>query len=104
MAFLNFKQIRAIDPDLAQVQDNVKEVMTPFITNAFLDGLLIEKVTLLSAAPTQIIHTLGRTLRGWVIVDRDAVASVYRTNPTVRPDQILELTTSANTVVSLYVF
>jgi uncharacterized membrane-anchored protein len=84
-----------------QMQTVWKAAITPVIGNQINQGLLLLDVTLKDGA-TPINHLLGRTLVGWEIVDIDADASIYRSQP--KNAQTLTLTSNMACVVSLWVF
>mgnify|MGYP007071572762 CR=1 FL=1 len=104
MAIMNFKTINGINGDLAQIQDNVRDIHQVLIQNPLMDGIMIKDQTITSGTPLQIKHRLDRKIIGWVVTEKNADARVWRTNPTVLADQILELNSSANVTINLFVF
>lgn len=97
-----FKKAYTTDQDLNNIQENVEEAFTPFIKNPLLDGQILSNITL-TAGDNDISHKLGRKLQGWLIVDINAVSNIYRKTSTT-PTLTLKLNSSANCIVSLYVF
>lgn len=97
-----FTVVNTKDADLNSVQRNVDDALTPIIRNPLLDGRMIEKVRLTAANPTLVEHKLGRQVLGWVIVDIDSNANVWKT-PTNNIN-FLQLETSADCTVNIYVF
>lgn len=97
-----FKKAYTLDQDLNAVQENVEESLTPLIKNPLLDGIILSNIAL-TTGDNDISHKLGRKLQGWIVVDRDANANIYRKTSTT-PTLTLKLNSSANVTVSLYVF
>lgn len=97
-----FKKAYTTDQDLNAVQENVEESLAPLIKNPLLDGIILSNVEL-TTGDNDISHKLGRKLQGWVIVDRDANANIYRKTSST-PTLTLKLNSSATVTVSLYVF
>jgi hypothetical protein len=97
-------KIQSQTPDLNRVQDSIQKAFNPLAQNALLDGVLLTSVALKSGSNT-INHTLGRNLSGWVVVRQRASASFYDTQDSNSlPALTLNLTSSANVTVDLYVF
>lgn len=92
--------------DLAQVQDNIEATLQPLLMNPILDGGILLSRVALGATTVAVPHKLNRALRGWVVVDRDADARVWRDASTVNPTptSTLPLKASAAVNVTLYVF
>ncbi len=102
MANKAFKKTYTENQDLNNMQENVEEVVAPLLKNPLLDGQVLSNIELTTGS-NSISHKLGRKLQGWLIVDKDDVADVYReTSPT--PTLTLVLNSSANVTISLYVF
>ena len=68
-----------------------------------LDGHLIEDIELTAATREIVQHGLGRKLRGYVVVKRNAGVSVYDEVPD-RPQDELWLQAASNVTISLWVF
>lgn len=76
--------------------------LDPLLSEPLLQGRMILNVFLTSTGITTINHGLGRLQQGWILIDVDQPAEVFRAQPF--NDQTLILNTSANVTVSLYVF
>lgn len=64
----NFKKLVGIDdPNLQSVQDNVRDVLQPFVTNPTIDGVLLENQNIVTGS-NLIEHKLGREYRGFYLV------------------------------------
>ncbi len=75
--------------------------INPVLDNQLVQGELIQKVSLAVGANT-FNHYLGRQMTGWLIVDQNALATIYRSQPL--NSQTLTLTSSAIVTVALWVF
>jgi hypothetical protein len=75
--------------------------INPVLANPINQGLLIQSISLISGNTT-IAHGLLRMQQGWIIVDQNGAAEIYRSksfNPLT-----LTLNSSAAVTVSLWVF
>ena len=103
MAIRPYRKVLTKERELQQLQDAVEVPLRDIIGRQILDGNLIENVRLLSASDNLVAHLLGRAYRGYIVVKRDAAASIYDdTSPL--PQSYLNLVTSADVTVSLWVF
>jgi hypothetical protein len=75
--------------------------INPVLANPPNNSILLTGISLNNGA-TQINHGLGRTPQGWVIVDVNASASIYRSQPLNATT--LTLTSNAVCVVNIEVF
>lgn len=82
--------------------DELRAKLGPLFDLALLDGLLLEDVAI-AATDTHVSHLLGREIRGWIVVGKNADARVWRTS-TARAASVLTLRASAAVTVSLWVF
>lgn len=73
----------------------------PVINNTLLQGILIKEV-LLANGVTTINTTLGRMQQGYIVVDQDAAANIYRSLPL--NEKTLTLTSDAVVTVALWLF
>lgn len=83
------------------MQTKWKSILDALLGQEILDGNLLTNVALINGA-TVINHKLGRKMIGWMIVDQDSLASIYRSKP--KNDTTLTLTSSAICNISLWVF
>lgn len=98
-----FRAIRTTVRDIQKLQDTLSRVFNGIQSKAILDGRLINDVSLVSSGATEVSHGLGKPIRGWVLVEKDANANVY-SSASSTPNSTLVLNTSADVTVSLWVF
>ena len=87
--------------DWPKAQTQWAQQLDPLIKNVLTQGNFLQNVSITSG--TNVInHQLGRTQLGWYIVDQNAAATFYRSQPF--NNLTLTLNSSANCVISLWVF
>jgi hypothetical protein len=84
------------------LQDNVRTFLEQITSKPLLDGQLLTAISL-SVGDNSIPHKLGRSYRGWIVVDTTAASSIYSKTST-SPAQTLTLNASVATTVALWVF
>jgi len=92
------------DREINQLQQNIISAVNPVLANPLSSGILLQSVPLLTGA-NSVNHKLGRPLTGWFVTRLRSLASIYDTqdlNPT--PAVTLDLVSSADVVIDLYVF
>jgi len=82
-------------------QTRWKSILDPLLANPLNNISVLENVSLIAGANT-INHLLGRMMQGWLILDINGAATIYRSEP--MSDITLTLTSSANVTVNLGVF
>ena len=87
--------------DWIKASDRWASIINPVIDLAPNQGTLIGPVDLTTGV-NQVNHLLQRIPQGWIIVDQNASASIYRSAPFNK--LTLTLTTSAPVSVKLWVF
>lgn len=103
MALPNFRRVNTKLNDLKLLQDSLDAALRPIIDKLILDGRLIEDIELTTGQANLIDHRLGRSIRGYVVVKRDADARVWDSVPD-RPATQIDLRSSANVTISIWVF
>lgn len=83
------------------MQNSWAKQLNPILAISQMSGLMLSNVELNIGANT-INHLLGRQMIGWYVVDQDANASMYRSQPL--NNQTLTLTSDAVTTIKLWVF
>lgn len=78
-----------------------KSILDPVIATPLIQGNLITNQVLVTGANI-INHKLGRQQVGWMIVDQNASAALYRSQPF--NGLTLTLTSSAPVTVNVWVF
>lgn len=89
------------DQGMMLMQKTWASQLNPMLANALTAGSLIPNVVLTDGSTT-FNHYLGRQMQGWIIVDQNAAASIWRSAPL--NGTTLTLTSSAAVTVSLWVF
>lgn len=95
-----FLKLKIMERTVDQFQSNVEKFLRQLTPNIFLKGVLIEDVSVTTAATT-INHKLGKQPQGWLILDQDTNATVWRTS---WDSESITLDTSANCTITLWVF
>jgi len=75
--------------------------LNPIIASPLSSSSILKNIVLKTGANT-INHQLGRMMSGWSIVDINALATIYRSQPL--NDLTLTLTASAPCTVNIQVF
>lgn len=99
-----YQPLKQQDENLARMQQRVKSAFDRVTPMVILDGVLVQNVSLSSAAATLVKHGLGRAAVGWIVVDIQGAATVYRVRQGTIPADVLPLQASSNVVCSLWVF
>jgi hypothetical protein len=86
---------------LDNMQNRWASIINPLLSNPLNNSSLLKNIEL-QTGDNVINHLLGRTLQGWIIVDIQGVADIYRSMPL--NDQTLTLNSSAAVTISLGVF
>lgn len=97
----NLKKVVTDDRNINQLQDNVEQAITPIITSEIINGLIIKDIEVLTGTTKTIPHKLGRAPNGYAIIKRNANSQVW--NGVINKKNI-ELNSSANVTISLWVF
>lgn len=87
--------------DLQLLQNAWTAEINPVLAIPQNNGVMLANVELNIGANT-INHLLGRQMQGWQVIDQDASASIYRSQPL--NSKTLTLTSSAPVTVKLWVF
>lgn len=84
-----------------QMETRWASLLNPVLSNVFVQGQLLTGIDLI-AGDNVINHKLSRKMVGFAIVDIDAPAITYRSQPF--NDKTLTLTSDAITTINLWVF
>lgn len=82
-------------------QTRWKSILDPILSNPLNDISILKDVQLINGTTT-INHLLGRMMQGWMILDINGAASIYRSQP--MNEITLTLTSSAAVTVNIGVF
>lgn len=91
-------------PLLSSIADLVtrwKSILDPVLKNQLNDVSTLSSVALINGVTT-INHKLGKLQQGWFIIDTNAAATIYRSQPF--NDKTLVLTSNAAVTVNIGVF
>jgi hypothetical protein len=102
MALPAFKELHGTEPELSRVQANISLFTNTLVNKELLDGRLIEDVAL-STTEVKVEHKLGRAVKGWIIVDKNAQQDIWKSATTLEK-RFLSLTAAGTVTVSLWVF
>lgn len=75
--------------------------LNPLLAVSLTQGSLLPDTKLINGVNT-FNHYLGKQMTGWILVDQNALASIFRSQPL--NSQTLTLTSNAEVTVSLWVF
>ena len=103
-----FRKIRVKEQQLDDVQTNIANTLSPVLKSLIIDGVLVKDIVLANGV-NRVNHTLGRVPEGWLIVDRNTAATVFKTVPTSAANTItdsstISLTSSGAVTVSIWFF
>lgn len=106
MSSLNgYSRHRTGDETLERIQDRVEEAFSRSDSNFLTGTVLVEGVQLRAASTQTIQHGLGYVYRGFMVVRMSAPAIVTDvTNSKSNRRTVIELATTADTIVSIVVF
>lgn len=99
-----FRAIRTSVADIQRLQESLSKVFNGIQTKQIIDGRLLTDVSLFTGQINEVNHGLGKPYRGWIIVDKDADANVYVTTQSQTPNATILFQTSADVIVSLWLF
>jgi hypothetical protein len=83
------------------LQTKWSSILNPLLSNPLVSGILLKNISLITGSNV-VNHKLGRNPQGWILIDIDASASIYRSG--AFNDLTLTLVSDADCQVSLYVF
>ncbi len=89
------------DQTLMLLQKQWTSQLNPLLANSLTQGVLITGVNLINGSNI-FNHYLGKQMIGWILVDQDAQAQIYRSAPL--NSQTLTLASNNNVTISLWVF
>ena len=102
MSIKDIKTVRLEEYPLTTLQSNLSEFTKQLTRVPFLDGNLIQDVSV-STTAKEVPHGLGREPIGYFVVKADSSVNVFDTTSTT-PKVTIKLTASASATVSLWVF
>lgn len=97
------KKISTDNQEMTKFQDYVEQALSGVLNSKIVDGVQLNGIELTAGQFTPVEHKLGRKPLGYVIVGRNANATVWDTESPL-PSKTLMLRPSANVTVSLWVY
>jgi len=89
------------DQTLMLLQKQWTLELNPLLAVSLTQGSLLPNIKLINGANT-FNHYLGKQMTGWFIIDQDALAEIYRSQPL--NSQTLTLTSNAVVTIALWIF
>lgn len=86
---------------LSLLQTNWKSQLDPLIANPISNGIILNSIAITNG-PNTINHKLGRLPQGWILIDSNCPATIYRDNPYTA--LTITLTSDVACTASFYVF
>lgn len=91
--------------DIQRVENSLVSTLQSIITNPLLNSPTLKKAVVLTSGVDNVVdHGLNRPVTGWIIVDINAAAHIYKsaTTNTMPTTSIILNTTSTVTVTILF--
>jgi len=105
MPIRRYERVTTDNPVLKEIQERVEDALLPVVDSSIIDGKLLTGHVLASGTTSVIAHGLGRKLKGWVVVSKNAAQHVYDAQASNdSPDIFLHLTAGGAVTVDLWVF
>lgn len=111
MALKDFKRLDFSDANLNKIQENISLFIDQLDFN-LLSGNLLEQTQgadpqdiVIGTSTTLVSHGLGRSYRGFMVVDQTGNATIWRDSTyTVNKDKFIPLIASSSVTVKLWVY
>jgi glutamine cyclotransferase len=100
MTLRAFKESSPSDPQTSRLQENIKQFIGQLNKSIFIDGNLVENVTV-ATTDTKIEHKLGRVPKGFIVTDLAANTNIWRISYDSR---FITLRAGTSTSISFWVF
>lgn len=98
-----FRKVKTTSEEVKHLQDAVALIFNQVLKKQIIDGRIIEDVVVNTGSPVSVAHGLGKAVRGWVVIKKNANADVWD-SASVTPTATMDLNSSANVTISLWVF
>lgn len=95
--------IESVMPFLAKLQDGVIDALSSLTEVPLLD-FVWKKDVILALGSNQIAHGLGRAWRGYIVTRANGSATVYAPDEQQLRDRFLDLESTGDVVMDLFVF
>lgn len=101
----HLQKIQTDDPVLGRLQDAIANAYDPLTEASIVNGRHIAGIALTTGGATLVDHKLGRKPLGYIPVLKSADCRIWDNQATnLMPERTLALQTSANVIVSLWVY
>jgi hypothetical protein len=105
MAFSKFLSLAFLDNRTSQVFQRIKLILEEITNKRLIDGNLLLGVSLVTGVDNIVTHKLGRPIVGYLITQKSADCRIWDNQLTnEQKDKFLNLETSANVTVDIWVF
>lgn len=105
MPIRRYERVTTDNPVLKEMQERVEDALLPIVDSSIIDGKLLTGHVLASGTTSVIAHGLGRKLKGWIVVSKNAAQHVYDVQASNdSPELFLHLTAGGAVTVDLWVF
>lgn len=95
----SFKKTKHSDPEINRIQENALEKFNAYDSVPFINGNLLEIDV--STTATDFNHGLNRTPIGFLVIDKNANADIWKTGAT---RTTIQLDASASASIKVWVF
>ena len=101
---MSLPSFKSDDLSFSLLQTKWATLINPVIDNPLVNGQILPSVSLVTGANV-INHRLGRKLQGWFLTRVRGAVTIYDTQDSnTMPALTLDLNSSADVVVDIYVF
>lgn len=105
MALKAFRAVRTRNDDVQELQSALQPFVQDVRSRQVVDGRIVSGIVLVTGQPNIVVHKLDREPVGYMVIRASAAANVYDAQASnITPAQTLDLRTSANVTVSIWVF
>lgn len=101
MALSPMQLIRGLPYQLDKVQQNASNTFSQLNNNLFINGNMIQNISITSGTPVNINTGLGVPLQIWIVVRNNSNSVIWESSST--DSNILVLNASASTTISIWV-
>jgi len=101
-----YSSVNSDDPNVRILDQKLLAIFNSIIKNPLLNTpTLLTGIMLTSGVDTIVNHTLGRAVKGWIIVDKNATGDVWQSSTTnAIPKSSIILKSNATITVSILFF
>lgn len=96
------RRVRSDDDTVRQLQDASDIIFKALASKPLIDGNFLQDIAV-TALGISVDHRLGRPYRGWIVAGQDADENIW-SEPTNTPSSTLNLLSSGDVTINLWVF